>query len=58
MELGVNAYLGKPYQEDMLLGLIRDFLGESDEARNFSVNQVIFDHESLPGSHDDANSAG
>lgn len=58
MELGVNAYLGKPYQEDMLLGLIRDFLGESDEARNFSVNQVIFDHESLPGSHDDANGAG
>ncbi|WP_374220762.1 response regulator [Deefgea sp. CFH1-16] len=25
-ELGVNAYLGKPYQEDELLGLIRNFV--------------------------------
>ena len=25
-DLGVNAYLGKPYQEDELLGLIRQFL--------------------------------
>jgi chemosensory pili system protein ChpA (sensor histidine kinase/response regulator) len=26
MELGVNAYLGKPYQEDELLGLIRSYV--------------------------------
>lgn len=58
MELGVNAYLGKPYQEDMLLGLIRDFLGESDDARNFSINQVIFDHEVLPGTDGDASGEG
>jgi chemosensory pili system protein ChpA (sensor histidine kinase/response regulator) len=25
-ELGVNEYLGKPYQEDELLGLIRRYL--------------------------------
>jgi len=58
MELGVNAYLGKPYQEDMLLGLIRDFLEESDDARNFSINQVIFDHEALPGTGGDASGEG
>jgi chemosensory pili system protein ChpA (sensor histidine kinase/response regulator) len=28
MELGVNAYLGKPYQEDELLGLIRSYVQE------------------------------
>ncbi len=28
MELGVNAYLGKPYQEDELLTLIRSYLQE------------------------------
>ncbi|MGL6039778.1 MAG: response regulator, partial [Deefgea sp.] len=28
-ELGVNAYLGKPYQEDELLGLIRRLVAES-----------------------------
>jgi chemosensory pili system protein ChpA (sensor histidine kinase/response regulator) len=26
IELGVNAYLGKPYQEEQLLGLITDFI--------------------------------
>jgi chemosensory pili system protein ChpA (sensor histidine kinase/response regulator) len=28
MELGVNAYLGKPYQDDELLGLIRSYIKE------------------------------
>jgi chemosensory pili system protein ChpA (sensor histidine kinase/response regulator) len=28
MEIGVNAYLGKPYQEDELLGLIRSYVQE------------------------------
>jgi chemosensory pili system protein ChpA (sensor histidine kinase/response regulator) len=28
MELGVNAYLGKPYQDDELLALIRSYLQE------------------------------
>jgi chemosensory pili system protein ChpA (sensor histidine kinase/response regulator) len=26
VDLGVNEYLGKPYQEDQLLGLIRDYI--------------------------------
>jgi chemosensory pili system protein ChpA (sensor histidine kinase/response regulator) len=25
LELGVNEYMGKPYQEEQLLGLIRQF---------------------------------
>jgi chemosensory pili system protein ChpA (sensor histidine kinase/response regulator) len=28
MELGVNAYLGKPYQDDELLALIRSYVKE------------------------------
>jgi chemosensory pili system protein ChpA (sensor histidine kinase/response regulator) len=28
MELGVNAYLGKPYQDDELMALIRSYLQE------------------------------
>lgn len=28
LELGVNAYLGKPYQDDELLALLRTYLGE------------------------------
>jgi len=27
-ELGVNEYLGKPYQEDELMKLVRHYLGE------------------------------
>ncbi|MCK7501991.1 MAG: hypothetical protein MZW92_77635 [Comamonadaceae bacterium] len=27
-ELGVNEYLGKPYQEDELLGLIKRYMAE------------------------------
>jgi chemosensory pili system protein ChpA (sensor histidine kinase/response regulator) len=27
LEIGVNAFLGKPYQEEELLGQIRGFLG-------------------------------
>jgi chemosensory pili system protein ChpA (sensor histidine kinase/response regulator) len=27
MEIGVNEYLGKPYQEDLLLKLIAGFVG-------------------------------
>jgi len=29
MELGVNAYLGKPFQEDELLGRIAGFIKKS-----------------------------
>jgi len=29
MEIGVNEYMGKPYQEDQLLALIRNYVGES-----------------------------
>lgn len=54
MELGVNAYLGKPYQEDMLLKIIRDFLGENGDAGNFSVEQALFDLEPLPAVSDAA----
>jgi len=32
MELGVNAYLGKPYQEDELLALIRSYVKEQAPA--------------------------
>ena len=28
-EIGVNHYLGKPYDEDILLGLIRDFVTQA-----------------------------
>ena len=28
IELGVNEYLGKPYQEDELMKLVRHYLGE------------------------------
>ena len=28
-EIGVNNYLGKPYDEDILLGLIRDFVTQA-----------------------------
>jgi len=28
MELGVNAYLGKPYQDDELIALIRSYVKE------------------------------
>ena len=31
--LGVNAYLGKPYQEEELLGSIRDVLGSEGARR-------------------------
>jgi chemosensory pili system protein ChpA (sensor histidine kinase/response regulator) len=26
LDLGVNEYLGKPYREEQLLGLIRDYI--------------------------------
>ena len=29
LELGVNEYIGKPYQEDLLLSLIKRYTGES-----------------------------
>jgi len=32
LELGVNEYLGKPYQEDQLLSLIRRYLAERTSA--------------------------
>jgi len=31
-ELGVNHYLGKPYDEDLLLSLVRDYAGETAAA--------------------------
>ncbi|HEY6774368.1 MAG TPA: Hpt domain-containing protein [Oxalicibacterium sp.] len=33
MELGVNEYLGKPYQEDALLALVANFSGKTADAR-------------------------
>jgi chemosensory pili system protein ChpA (sensor histidine kinase/response regulator) len=32
MEIGVNEYLGKPYQEDLLLKLIAEFVGKESRA--------------------------
>jgi chemosensory pili system protein ChpA (sensor histidine kinase/response regulator) len=32
MSLGVNNYLGKPYSEDVLLGLIREYCAVTAEA--------------------------
>jgi chemosensory pili system protein ChpA (sensor histidine kinase/response regulator) len=32
MSLGVNNYLGKPYSEDVLLGLIREYCAAAAEA--------------------------
>ena len=29
LEIGVNEYMGKPYQEEELLGLIRSYVGEA-----------------------------
>jgi chemosensory pili system protein ChpA (sensor histidine kinase/response regulator) len=31
-ELGVNEYLGKPYQEDELIKLVRHYIGEKATA--------------------------
>ncbi|GIZ51008.1 hybrid sensor histidine kinase/response regulator [Noviherbaspirillum aridicola] len=33
LELGVNEYLGKPYQEEQLLGMIAGFVGKAASAR-------------------------
>jgi chemosensory pili system protein ChpA (sensor histidine kinase/response regulator) len=32
LELGVNAYMGKPYQEEQLLALIRQYTSRQVEA--------------------------
>ena len=33
IELGVNEYMGKPYQEDQLLGLIKRYTAEGSSSR-------------------------
>ena len=35
MELGVNEYMGKPYQEEQLLALIRQYTKQRLRQRNF-----------------------
>jgi chemosensory pili system protein ChpA (sensor histidine kinase/response regulator) len=32
LEIGVNQYLGKPYQEDELLGLVADYVKQQRPA--------------------------
>jgi chemosensory pili system protein ChpA (sensor histidine kinase/response regulator) len=42
MELGVNKYLGKPYQDAVLLGLIAALLGTDAQSPAFCVDEVLF----------------
>jgi chemosensory pili system protein ChpA (sensor histidine kinase/response regulator) len=45
MELGVNAYLGKPYQDDVLLNLIHGLIENNGVRPEFRVDEVLFWHE-------------
>jgi chemosensory pili system protein ChpA (sensor histidine kinase/response regulator) len=40
MEIGVNEYMGKPYQEDQLLALIRNYVGESTSRAGDTADKV------------------
>ncbi|WP_157137738.1 response regulator [Herbaspirillum lusitanum] len=45
MELGVNAYLGKPYQDDVLLNLIHGLIENNGVRPEFRIDEVLFWHE-------------
>jgi len=45
MELGVNAYLGKPYQDDVLLNLVHGLIAKDGVRPEFRVDEVLFRHE-------------
>ncbi|WP_053195147.1 hybrid sensor histidine kinase/response regulator [Herbaspirillum hiltneri] len=45
MELGVNAYLGKPYQDDVLLDLVHGLIENNGVRPEFRVDDVLFFHE-------------
>jgi chemosensory pili system protein ChpA (sensor histidine kinase/response regulator) len=45
MELGVNAYLGKPYQDDVLLNLVHGLIENDGVRPEFRVDDVLFWHE-------------
>ena len=45
MELGVNAYLGKPYQDDVLLNLVHGLIENNGVRPEFRVDEVLFWHE-------------
>ncbi len=45
MELGVNAYLGKPYQDDVLLDLVHGLIEDNGVRPAFRVDDVLFRDE-------------
>jgi len=45
MELGVNAYLGKPYQDDVLLNLVHGLIENDGVRPEFRIDEVLFRHE-------------
>src|SRR5450830_1574941 len=48
MELGVNEYLGKPYQDEVLLKMIRRLLEEEGARLEHGIDDVLFNIDELP----------
>ncbi|WP_167541921.1 Hpt domain-containing protein [Herbaspirillum rhizosphaerae] len=42
MELGVNEYLGKPYQDEVLLKMIRQLIGDEGEQSGDGIAELLF----------------
>jgi len=58
MELGVNAYLGKPYQDDVLLDLVHGLIENNGVRPEFRVDEVLFRHEPDEAEGDDGGANG
>jgi chemosensory pili system protein ChpA (sensor histidine kinase/response regulator) len=58
MELGVNAYLGKPYQDDVLLNLVHGLIENNGVRPEFRVDEVLFWHEPEEPEEDEGDADG
>jgi len=58
MELGVNAYLGKPYQDDVLLNLVHGLIESNGVRPEFQVDEVLFLQEPETAEREDGGPDG